>query len=135
MKEMNRRLAIARSAVSPSPFLRDPSPNCDQTKTRPSATGANSAHVRCSRYAESLVTAGALRVARSTEVRARDRAAAVSVLCRSSAGGRQAEGSPSDVVMSGVVDSGRQIGHGNIDANDLSRLYEFAEIDLIFGRG
>jgi hypothetical protein len=44
-------------------------------------------------------------------------AAAVSVLCRSSAGGRQADGSRSDVVMSAVVDSGRQIGHGNIDVS------------------
>jgi hypothetical protein len=41
-------LAIARSAVSSSPFLRGPSPNCDQTKPRPSAAGAGSAHVRCS---------------------------------------------------------------------------------------
>ena len=48
-------------------------------------------------------------------------AAAVSVLCRSSAGGRQADGSRSDVAMSGVVDSGRQIGHGNIDANGPKR--------------
>jgi hypothetical protein len=60
-------LAIARSAGSSSPFLRGPSPNCDQTKTRPSATGAGSAHVRCSRYAESLMTARASRVAKSTE--------------------------------------------------------------------
>jgi len=27
-------------------------------------------------------------------------------------------GNQSDVVMSGVVDSGRERGHGNIDAND-----------------
>jgi hypothetical protein len=66
-------LAIARSAVSSSPFLRGPSPNCDQTKTRPSATGAGSAHVRCSRYAESLVTARASRVAKSTEARTQER--------------------------------------------------------------
>ena len=48
-------------------------------------------------------------------------AAAVPVVCRSGAGRRQADGSRSDVVMSGVVDSGRESGHGNIDANDPSR--------------
>ena len=45
-------------------------------------------------------------------------AAAVLVLCRSGAGRRQADGSLLDVAMSGVVDSGRERGHGNIDAND-----------------
>jgi hypothetical protein len=48
-------------------------------------------------------------------------AAAVPVVCRSGAGRPQADGSPSDVVMSGVVDSEREIGHGNIDANDPRR--------------
>jgi predicted nuclease of predicted toxin-antitoxin system len=43
-------------------------------------------------------------------------AAAVAVDCKSDAGRRQARGSRSDVVMSGIVDS----GHGNIDANDAS---------------
>ena len=33
-------------------------------------------------------------------------------------GRRQAEGSRSDVVVSGVVDSGRALGHGNIDPSD-----------------
>ncbi len=50
--------------------------------------------------------------------RGRGAPAAVSVLWRSSAGRRQADGSRSDVVMSGAVNSGRQIGHCNIDAND-----------------
>jgi hypothetical protein len=45
-------------------------------------------------------------------------AAAVPVVCRTDAGRRQADGSRSAVVMSGVVDSGRESGHGNIDAND-----------------
>lgn len=45
-------------------------------------------------------------------------AAAVLVVCRSGAGRRQADASRSDVVVSGVVDSGREIGRGNIDAND-----------------
>ena len=34
------------------------------------------------------------------------------------AGGRQADGSRSSVVMSSAVDSGRASGHGNINAND-----------------
>src|ERR1700720_2455676 len=45
-------------------------------------------------------------------------AAAVPVVCRTDVGRRQADGSRSDVVMSGVVDSGPESGHGNIDAND-----------------
>ena len=46
-------------------------------------------------------------------------AAAVAVVCREGAGRQQADGSRSDVVMSGVVDSGRESGPGNnIDAND-----------------
>ncbi len=40
------------------------------------------------------------------------------VVCRTVAGKRQANGCRSDVVMSGVVDCGRESGHGNIDAND-----------------
>src|SRR4029077_13379725 len=45
-------------------------------------------------------------------------AAAVPVVCRTGAGRRRANGSRSDVVMSGVVDSRREGGHGDIDAND-----------------
>ena len=41
---------------------------------------------------------------------------AVPVVCRSGVGRRQADGPRSDVVMSSVADSGREIGHGNIDA-------------------
>jgi hypothetical protein len=51
-------------------------------------------------------------------------ATAVPVVCRSSAGRRQADGSRSNVVT-GVVDSGREIGHGNIDANDPERTSHF----------
>lgn len=64
-------LAIARSAVCFPPSLRDPSPYCDRTKKRPSTRTADSAQGRCSRYAESLVTARASRVARSSEARRR----------------------------------------------------------------
>jgi hypothetical protein len=45
-------------------------------------------------------------------------AAVVPIVCRTSAGRRRADRSQSDVVMSGAVDSGRESGHGNIDAND-----------------
>lgn len=58
------------------------------------------------------------RVVRSTEANYVGAPTAVPVVCRSGAGRRQADGSRSDVVMSGVVDSGRESGHGSIDAND-----------------
>jgi hypothetical protein len=104
-------LAIARSAVSPSPFLRGPSPNCDRTKTGQAPLGAGFVQVRSSRYAGSLVTARRVTcrpIDQSQDVRA---LAAVLVICRSSAGSRQADGSRSNVVMSGVVDSAREGGH------------------------
>jgi hypothetical protein len=43
---------------------------------------------------------------------------AAPVVRRSGAGRRQADGHPSHVVMSGVLDNGQQSGHRNIDAND-----------------
>jgi hypothetical protein len=90
-------------------------------KTRPSTQAADSALVRCSRYAESFVTAPASRVAQIERSQDAGAAAAVPVVCRSGAGRRQADGFRSDEVMSGVVDSGRESGHGNIDANDPQR--------------
>jgi hypothetical protein len=65
-------LAIARSAVWASPFLRNPSPNCERAKNRPSTPAADSAQVRCSRYVESLVAAHALGVARLSKVRTQE---------------------------------------------------------------
>ena len=50
-------------------------------------------------------------------------AAVVPVVRRSDAGRRQAHGSRSDVVMSDVVDSGRESRHGNIDANDPKEIW------------
>ena len=41
--------------------------------------------------------------------------------CQLFAGRRQADGSRSGAGMSGVKDSGRERGHGDIDANDPSR--------------
>jgi hypothetical protein len=68
-----------------------------------------------------LVTARASRVADRAKPSA-GAAAAVPVVCRSNAGRRHADGSRLDVVVSGVGDSGRKIGHGNIDANDPRKL-------------
>jgi hypothetical protein len=55
---------------------------------------------------------------RSTEAREQE----LQRLCPLSADRTQEDdeetGDRSDVVMSGVVDSGRERGHGNIDAND-----------------
>jgi hypothetical protein len=48
-------------------------------------------------------------------------AAAVPIVCRSGAGRRHADGSRSDVVVSGVADSGRERRHGSIDTNNPSR--------------
>lgn len=109
LPSLGRRFALHHSYAAFAKLRLDKKPD--------STPAADSAQVRCSRHAESLVTARAL--CRQVDRREGTGAAlAVSVLCRSSAGGRQADGSRSDVAMSGVVDSGRQIGHGNIDAND-----------------
>src|ERR1700732_2612231 len=43
-------------------FLRGRSPNYSRTKTKPSTAAADSAQVRCSRYAESFVIVPASRV-------------------------------------------------------------------------
>jgi hypothetical protein len=66
-------LAIARSAVCSLPLLLGPSLNCDRKDSRPSAPGAVSRQVCCSRYAASSVVARASRVAKSTEATARER--------------------------------------------------------------
>jgi hypothetical protein len=65
-------LAIARPAVWASPFLRSSSPNCDRTKNQTNAPAADRSQVCCSRYAESLVTVRASRVARSSEARTQE---------------------------------------------------------------
>jgi hypothetical protein len=59
-------ISIARSAVSSSPFLRGPSPNCDRTKNQTNTPAGDHSQVCCSRYAESLVTVRVSRVARSS---------------------------------------------------------------------
>ena len=60
-------LAIARSAVSSSPTLREPSPICDQTQTQTSISAGGSVQVHCSRYADALSDERASYVAGSTE--------------------------------------------------------------------
>lgn len=70
----------------------------------------------CRDYAGPLAVAPAS-FAKSAEARHTGAAAGVPVVCRSHAEPRQADGSRSDVVMSGAVDSERKSGIGNIDAN------------------
>jgi len=65
-------LAIARSAVCSPPLLLSPSPNCDRTKNQTNTPAADRSQVCCSRYAESLVTVRASRVARSSEARTQE---------------------------------------------------------------
>jgi len=65
-----------------------------------------------------LVAAHALRIARLSEVRTQE----LRRLCPLFADRAQEGGKPTGLaptwVMSGVADSRREIGHGNIDAND-----------------
>jgi hypothetical protein len=111
-------LAIARSAVGPPPFLRSLSPNCDQTRTQVQHVGsrfrAGSLQLLC-RHFDGRTCVTHRRIDRRSDTGA---AAVVPVVCRSYAGRRPADGSRSNVVMSGVVDSGRERAHGNIDAID-----------------
>ena len=59
--------------------------------------------------------------ARSTEARTQELRRLCSLFADPTQEGRQAHGSRSDVIMSGVVDSGQESRHGNIDANDSKR--------------
>ena len=102
------------------PFLRRPSPWCDQAKVGRSARAADLVQTHCSRYAE--VWSIAVRHVRQIDRRQdAGTAAAVPVVCRSDAGRRQADGSRSGAGMSGVKDGGRERGYGDIDATDPSR--------------
>jgi hypothetical protein len=99
------------------PFLRRPSPWCDQAKVGRSARAADLVQTHCSRYAE--VWSIAVRHVRQIDRRQdAGTAAAVPVVCRSDA--RQTALGPARE-MSGVKDSGRERGHGDIDANNPSR--------------
>jgi hypothetical protein len=106
-------LAIARSAVSPSPFLRGPSPNYGRTKKPDQAL-----RQQIPRWFVAVDMPNTCVTYRQIE-RSHDAgaAAAVPVVCRSGAGRRQAVGSWPDLVISGVVNSGRERGHGIIDAD------------------
>ena len=110
-------LAIARSAVCfpPVPARSFAKLRSDKKQTKHPA--ADSAQVRCSRYAESLVTARPSRAATSSEAGRRScggRARCLQIGRRKSTSRGVSAGRGSV----GVVDSGREIGHGNIDAND-----------------
>jgi hypothetical protein len=113
-------LAIARPAVCAPPIMRWRSPNCDRTKPG----SAFRQHIPCRFVAVVMPTLWCTNVRHvSPDRRKRDAgaAAAVPVVCRTGAERRRADRSQSDVVMSGAVDSGRESGHGNIDANDPKR--------------
>jgi hypothetical protein len=81
-------LAIARSAVCAPPILRCPSPNCDQTKTRSRISAALSVQVRCSLFGVRTCVM-CCRVDGKWDAGA---AAAVPVVCRTSAGRAQEGG-------------------------------------------
>jgi hypothetical protein len=90
-------------------------------KLRSSILAADRVQVHCSRYANYLVgrTCVVCRpVDRSLDAGA---AAVVPVVCGPGAGRRRADDPQSGVVMSSVVDSARERGRGNIDANDPKR--------------
>ena len=98
---------------SSSPIPPESSPRYDQTKTASSITGAGSAYVCCSRYAESLATADASRVlSRSRPGRPSDAGRA-----------RRLQIERSGAVMSGVGNNGQVSEHGHVDANDRLRYW------------
>jgi hypothetical protein len=105
---------IGKSAVCAPPFLRSPSPNCDQTKNQLQHARSRCVQVHCSCHAVSLMDARASCIAGSRHRRC---GRLVPVVCGSEAGRRPAHGSRSNVVMFDVVDSRQQSGQGNIDAN------------------
>jgi hypothetical protein len=114
-------IAVARSAVCSPPFLRGPPPNCDRTKNQTKHPGsrfrAGSLQLICRIFGErTCVRCRQIEQSQTQELRL-----LCPVVCRSGAGRRQADGFRSDEVMSGVVDRGRESGHGNIDANDPQR--------------
>lgn len=101
--------AIKRSVVCASPLLRYPSPNCDQAKARRSAQAADFVQTHCSRYADhgSVARASCSPNRPRQGCRSRGRRTGCSQIRRGT-----------DLVMSGIVESGRESGHGDIDAND-----------------
>jgi hypothetical protein len=111
-------LAIARSAVSSPPFLRDPSTNCDRTK-KPDQTPRQ--RIPRKFVAVDMLNLwrphGALRVGGSSE--ARRRSCGGSARCLQIGHRKATSRRPSDVAMPGVVDADQERGHGNIDATQL----------------
>jgi hypothetical protein len=91
-----------------------------QTAIRQKAGSASRQHIPCRFVAVAMPTLRVYErascVARSTEARTRELRRLCPVVCRTGAGRRQPDRSQSDVVMSGVVDSGPSSGHGHIDA-------------------
>jgi len=95
--------------VCASPALRYPSPNCDQGKARRSAQAADFVLIHCSRSVDDSVDRSRVMFAKSTEARMQEPRPPCRLL-RSNAG--------TDVVMSGIEESGQDSRHGDIDAND-----------------
>src|SRR6202047_1168254 len=80
-------------------------------------SAAGGVQVHCSCYADSLMDERASRIAGSTGGRTQELRPSCPLFAdRTQEGDRQTALGP-NVVMSGVVDSGRESGHCNIDAN------------------
>jgi hypothetical protein len=110
--------AVTRSAICSPPILRRPSPTYDQTKIETKRARADSAQVCCRRHDESLVICTRVMFAKPAEVRTHELRWLCAFACRSDARERQADGSGCDMVTSGIVQSGHQSRHDNINAID-----------------
>jgi hypothetical protein len=101
LPSLGRRSALRR----PCAALRQ---TAIRQKLRSSMSGAGCVQLDCSFYADSLMDERASRIAASTEGRTQELRLSCPLFGRSYAGRRPADGSRSNVVMSGVVDSGRE---------------------------
>jgi hypothetical protein len=89
-----------------------------RTKNQTNTPAADPSQVCCSRDAESFGDRTCLTCRQIERSQDAGTAAAVPVVCRTAQENGKQTGSRSDVVMSALVDSGRESGHDNIDAND-----------------
>ena len=116
----SRERQFALSCHRPVGGLRraSPSPNCDLTKARRSGRAAVSVQTYCSRYANFVGDRTCIMFRQPSEATTQGATAVLPVVCGSDAARRQTDGSRSDAIISGIVDSGRESGHVKIDAND-----------------
>ena len=110
-------LALKRSVVSSSPIAREPSPKCDQTKTRPSITGAGPAHVCCTGCAESLLTARASCSPERPKLERRRCGRCARCFADRTRKATSRRGRSDVAMSSGTADCGQESGHGKIDAD------------------